>query len=174
MFQALFRTSVSSRIDWAPYGQNFPECVAPVIEIMIFRKIKIKRDGGCYKLLYLRLSIIFFEIFSRLVGPQKGSSISSLWVEKYALQVTHAITYFLLGVRLKRGTNFKDLPSKSWVFRSEIGFRLDINNQIDINQFFINSVHVWRWWQIILWRSYFRMCLFVMIYLIVTFIYQKR
>ena len=155
MFQALFRTSVSSWIDWSPYGQNFPECAAPVIEIMIFRKIKIKRDGGCYKLFYLRLSVIFFENFSRLIGPQKGSSISSLWVEKYALQVTHVITYFLLGVRLKRGTNFKDLPSKSWVFRSEIGFRLDINNQIDINQFFINSVHAWSWWQIISWRSYF-------------------
>ena len=62
----------------------------------------------------------------------------------------------VLGVRLKQDTTFKDLPSKSRVFRSEIGFRPNINNQIDINQFFINSLHAWRWWQIISWRSYFK------------------
>ena len=79
----------------------------------------------------------------------------------------------VLGVRLNQDTTFKDFTSKSRVFRSEIGFRLNINNQIDINQFFINSLHVWRWWQIISWGSYFRMCLFIVIYLIVTFQISK-
>ena len=68
---------------------------------------------------------------------------------------------------------FKDFPLQITIFRSEIGFRLNINNQIDIDQFFINSLHVWRWWQIISWSSHFRMCLFIVLYLIVTSKYQK-
>ena len=137
---------------------------------MIFQQIEIKRDGGCYKLIS---NGYFSEIFSRLVGPQEGLSISNLWVEKYVLQVTHVITYFPLGVRLKQGTTFYAFSPQNWFLRSEIGFQLNINKQINIYQFFINFLHAWRWWQIISWRSYFRMRLFVVIYLIVTFICQR-
>ena len=64
-------------------------------------------------------------------------------------------------------------PPKKCVLRSEIDFRLNVNKQIDIYQFFINSLRVWKWWQIISWRMYFRMCLFIVIYLIVTFQISK-
>ena len=103
-----------------------------------------------------------------------------IWRERYnngpadlSTVVLNLITSTVLGVRLNQDTTFKDFTSKSRVFRSEIGFRLNINNQIDINQFFINSLHAWRWWQIISWGSYFRMCLFIVIYLIVTFQISK-
>lgn len=110
-----------------------------------------------------------FWIFSRLIGSQEGLSTSSMWVEKYVLQVTHVITYCLLGVRLNRHTNFWEFPLEIMIFRSKIKFRLNINNQIDVDQFFINSLHAWRWWTIVSWKFYFKMCLFIEIYLIVTF-----
>ena len=112
------------------------------------------------------------QIVSQLVGPQEGLSISTLCVEKFVLQVTHVVTDVPLGVRLNRDTTFYQFCPKWWVLGSEIGFRLNINKQIDIHQFLINFLHVWRWWQIISWRSYFIVCFFTIIYFIVTFIYQ--
>jgi len=73
-------------------------------KIMILREIEIKGVGDCYKLI---LTVIFSRSFPDWSDP-KGvcASISSLWVEKYVLQVAHTITYFLLGVRLNRDTIF--------------------------------------------------------------------
>ena len=86
----------------------------------------------------------------------------------YTLRVHNILGWDLIGTLISRIS-----PLQIMIFRTGIGFRLNINNQIDIDQFFINSLHVWRWWQIISWRSRFRMCLFIVFYLIVTSKYQK-
>ena len=78
-----------------------------------------------------------------------------------------------LTVAPNRDTTFNHLSPQSRFSDLKSDFELNINNQIDIYQFFINSLHAWRWSQIISWRSYFGMCLFIVIYLIVTFIISK-
>ena len=46
------------------------------------------------------------EIVSRLITPQKGLSIHSLWVEKSICEVDHVFTPLALGVTLNRRSTF--------------------------------------------------------------------
>ena len=88
----------------------------------------------------------FFWITSRLFGPQEGLSISTICVEKSVLQITHVVTHVLLGYGLNWDTTFYQNHGFWGLKSDEIGFRRKINNPIDIYQFSINFLRVWRWW----------------------------
>ena len=169
-FQTSLCVSVPPRIDWSPYIQNFPECVVSIVKNHDFSVNWNKKGRG---LLQIRFNSNFFWIFSRLIGPQEGLSMSILWVEKSVLQVTGVVRHVPLAVRLNRDT---DLNQKYEFWNSkpnEIDFWLDVNNQIDNHKFFINCLHDWRWWEIISWRLRSDACVIVEIHAGVTFIYQR-
>ena len=169
-FQTSLCASVSPRIDWSPYIQNFPECVVSVVKNHDFSVNWNKKGRG---LLQIRFNGNFFWIFSRLIGPQEGLSISTLWVEKSVLQVTDVIRHVLLGSGLNKDTNFYQKYGFGGPKLNEIGFRFDINKQTDNHHFFINFLHTWRWWEIISWRLRSDSCVIIEIHAGVTFIYQR-
>ena len=122
-------------------------------KIMIFREIEIKGAGGCYKLI---LTVIFLKSFPDWSDPKRVCPYQVCGSRNTFFKSPTWLHTMYWGWNLIGTLLFKDFPLQITIFRSEIGFRLNINNQIDIDQFFINSLHVWRWWQIISWSSHFR------------------
>ena len=107
MFHIFFHISTSFRIDWAPCVQNFPEWVAPVTKIMIFREIKIKRDGGCYKLI---LTVIFLKSLPDWSDPKRVYPCQVCGSRNTFCKSPMWLHTFYWGWDLSGRLTFKDFP----------------------------------------------------------------